>query len=366
MGHEANLLLVDEQGYKLFYCHWCANTLYQSLFWGPDYSIPFIEQQQLEANNGWLTARWVQGGVVLDIYRRVLLLFDEDSLNDIPLHRIYMALLQEVWKGWEVRWAYEGIFNMADYVGYPRAKVRARHSNYAIDDRWLPGFWSVENDFLLHTDYCVASVKFGDENLRLFTLSGSSTAALVLGTKILDIMNYDEGLRYLDLNNVPLDNDHLDIIVGAGFPQSGFHIDITQHQIAFWTADYDELRDRIVPAWFGWEVIWLQDRYEFQLEHTNGKLIFPIHSDEALLSELEKRLLGTNKSNSLDLDVVDFLQRIVDDETKQGHVVDVNPRALGDHPQDTNLIPRQQIFNQAVANWRRKLGQNKGSSYNAD
>src|SRR5206468_1193034 len=72
----------------------------------------------------WLDDCDAEGGVVLDMDRRVLLLYGgEDLLFDVPLRRLFLRLLGHVWKGWEVRWAHEGIADLADYVGYPRSEV---------------------------------------------------------------------------------------------------------------------------------------------------------------------------------------------------------------------------------------------------
>src|SRR5258708_37243128 len=104
MGQRSNLLLVENNSYKLFYCHWCANTLPHDVFWGPEYAIPFVTKQRVIDENDWLDEVWAEGGVVIDLSRRVLLVFGgEDILYDIPLRRLYFALLQEIWIEWDVR-----------------------------------------------------------------------------------------------------------------------------------------------------------------------------------------------------------------------------------------------------------------------
>ncbi|SEU27944.1 hypothetical protein SAMN03159358_4640 [Paenibacillus sp. NFR01] len=46
MGQRANLIIVKNGAYDLYYSHWCANTLPEDIFWGERYAIPFIEQQR--------------------------------------------------------------------------------------------------------------------------------------------------------------------------------------------------------------------------------------------------------------------------------------------------------------------------------
>ena len=46
-----------------------------------------------------------------------------DVLHDVPLRRVYLQMLGRVWHGWQIAWAFEGIADVADYVGYPRDRV---------------------------------------------------------------------------------------------------------------------------------------------------------------------------------------------------------------------------------------------------
>ena len=86
MGQRANLILVEKGKYQLFYSHWCANTLPRDLFWGPDHAQAFIRIQRPVGDSGWLDDVWAEGGAILDIDRKCLLLYGgEDILYDVPL-----------------------------------------------------------------------------------------------------------------------------------------------------------------------------------------------------------------------------------------------------------------------------------------
>ena len=65
MGHRANLILVDESDFSLYFCHWCALNIPGNLFWGPTHAQAFIQNQELE-QWGWLDTNWAEGGVVFD------------------------------------------------------------------------------------------------------------------------------------------------------------------------------------------------------------------------------------------------------------------------------------------------------------
>jgi hypothetical protein len=122
MGQRANLILIERGQREMYYTHWRANTLDRDLFWGPDHAARFIRAQQ--ARTHWLDEVWAEGGAVLDRDAHVLLMFGgEDVRIDVSLRRVYLDLLRHVWSGWDVRWAYEGIADVADYVGHPREAV---------------------------------------------------------------------------------------------------------------------------------------------------------------------------------------------------------------------------------------------------
>lgn len=52
MGQRPNLILVEGREYRLFYSHWCANTLPRDLFWGPEHAAAFIRIQRAVDDSG--------------------------------------------------------------------------------------------------------------------------------------------------------------------------------------------------------------------------------------------------------------------------------------------------------------------------
>ncbi|MBC8059818.1 MAG: hypothetical protein H7Y18_04050 [Clostridiaceae bacterium] len=79
----------------MYYSHWCANTLPRDIFWGPKHAINFIEiQVKTDFEDWWLDDIWAEGGVIVDIEKKILLMYGgEDILFDIPLRKIYLKLL---------------------------------------------------------------------------------------------------------------------------------------------------------------------------------------------------------------------------------------------------------------------------------
>src|SRR5262249_14127948 len=98
VGQRANPVLVEGGEDQLFYSHWCANTLPRDLFRGPGHAVAFIRMQRAVDDSGWLDEVWAEGGAVIDLDRRYFLLYGgEDVLYDVPLRRIYLRLLAQVW-----------------------------------------------------------------------------------------------------------------------------------------------------------------------------------------------------------------------------------------------------------------------------
>lgn len=45
MGHRSNLVVVDDDGWRLHYSHWAANGIYRQLAAGPAAALAFVAAQ---------------------------------------------------------------------------------------------------------------------------------------------------------------------------------------------------------------------------------------------------------------------------------------------------------------------------------
>jgi hypothetical protein len=239
MGQRANLILVEGREYQLFYSHWCANTLPRNLFWGPQHAAAFIRIQRAVDDSGWLDEVWAEGGALLDLDRKHFLLYGgEDVLYDVPLRRVYLELLGQVWKGWSVRWAFEGIADLADYVGYPRDRVLSNDDQESTDDTSAP---PAQKDW---TDL-VASARFDDGTVCLYPLAGDVATYLSSGPKLVENLRKADGHPELHLDEWTKE-----------FPGGGFHLDLLAQRLEFWVArDAPDIGKRVGRAWPGWETL---------------------------------------------------------------------------------------------------------------
>jgi hypothetical protein len=188
MGHRANLVIVENQEHQLFYSHWCANSLDRNLFWGVEHSLAFIRLQEEVNELGWLDEVWAEGGVVVDLDNKILLLFGgEDLIYDILLRHFYLQLIQQVWRGWTVKWAYQGIVDIAGYVGHFYDRVVTNTENtYSLN-------WNIlEQQEWIDTN-TVGSFEFNNGEICLFPLSFDLTYYLYAGSQIINSCQKEKG-----------------------------------------------------------------------------------------------------------------------------------------------------------------------------
>ncbi len=199
MGQRANLIIVENGEYELYYDHWCANAIDRYLFWEPEKSIDFFRSHEREGVDWWLDDVWCEGGAVIDCDRNYLLFFGgEDTNYDIPLRRVFMKLLQKMWMGWQVEWAYQGIVDLARYVDYPVSNVFSKCDPKPIDedDEYFL-CRPEENDW---TDG-VISIKF-EGSIRLLPIQlGHCEEILEHGNVVITIALKREPYEAIDLNN---------------------------------------------------------------------------------------------------------------------------------------------------------------------
>ena len=123
MGHRTNLIIIENGEKTVYYDHWIAINLDKTLFWDFQFAREYIRAQE-EFKGAWLDELFAEGGAVLDIDNKYLLLFACDKIQrDVPYRRKFVELQQQIWEGWTVEWANRGVVDMAEYVGYPKEDV---------------------------------------------------------------------------------------------------------------------------------------------------------------------------------------------------------------------------------------------------
>jgi hypothetical protein len=332
MGHRANLLIVKDRRYELYYSHWGAVSLDRDLFWGPEHALAYIQMQRRVDGAGWLDNVWAEGGAVLDLDVKALLLFGGGDLSyDVPLRRTYLSLLSEVWAGWHIRWAHEGIADLADWVSYSRDQVF--DSEGALDSSCDLSPPECEE----WTD-CVGSVAFRDHRIRFYPLVLDPEPYLLSGLSLLSAAADRPGLERLPLDEWTQE-----------FPKGGFHIEESKQTIEFWTAyKSPDIEARLARRWPGWNIKWCWDLYESQLARTRGLLRLPLPSDQSLEGTIRSRLLAADTASP-----VQGFQELCERERREGKDVQINPYALRDDRLPISLEDRRRILEAAFSSLHR-------------
>lgn len=327
MGQRANLIIVENKDYELYYNHWCANTLTQDIFWGPQHAIDFIKmQQKVDKENGWLDDVWAEGGVVIDTDKKVLLIFGgEDFMFNIPLRRIYLKLLSEVWNDWDIRWAYEGIADLADYVGYPREKVISQIDEEKCNPSFSP---PEEKDWT----NIIGSIEFEKDEILIFPLYGIVDEYLYNGLEVIEKVNRNFGYNKLILSEWTDE-----------FPCGGFHINAKHKILTFWTADNcSGLLNNLQQKWIGWKINFEYDKFEKQIELSNDKINIYIPPSEMLISKAKEILLRDN-NNPAD-SILELANRI----SQEGKNVEINSWALRNERLNLDSHVREKTLEKAI------------------
>ncbi|MBI1374338.1 MAG: hypothetical protein GC159_16600 [Phycisphaera sp.] len=324
MGQRANLIIVENSDYAMYYSHWCANTITRDLFWGPDFAMRFVCAQRPVEKTDWLDDVWAEGGAVIDVDKQVLLIYGgEDVMYDVPLRRVYMDMLARVWDSWEVRWAHEGIAEMADYVGYPRANVLSDREPDVIEKLHLASL--ADEDAWIEV---LGSCRIADGTLCLYPLRGMIAGYAAAGPRLAKACSVTRGWSSLSADDWGTHS----------FPDGGFHIDWGRHRFEFWSAaDLPGILDVARSRWEDWTVVWHKDRFEEQLALTDERLQFPMRSIERLQEGLVSMLLqeyGRSPAESV-LEV--FAQDL------NVTSVEINPFALRDDRLEIPLAIRRAI-----------------------
>lgn len=336
MGQRANLVIVQNGVYELYYSHWHANTLPDDLFWGPEHAAAFIAMQQRREADGWLDDVWAEGGAVMDLDTRTLLLYGgEDLCYDLPLRRVYMELLRYTWPSWTLRWAYEGIAEMAAFVGYPvQAVLNPRERGTEI-----PDFRPPEQQNWIDL---IGSIRYADGQIRLFPMEARIGDVLDAGPAVLagadPLIGAD---RFAPIEAMET------------FPTAGFHLDVPQRRLDYWHADdLPGGLDRFRQAWTGWEIADHQGEYEVQLRLAEGRLELPALKQEVLLKKLERSLVTTSSSNP-----ADSIRFLTERLAKDGKNVQVNPNALRYDQKELTEEMKRAIWEDALGKYLRGSAQ---------
>lgn len=245
MGQRANFVIRQGGKDHVYYDHRCANRIENDLFWGPEDAIPFASQ--CDRAEDLLDDIWREGAAVIDLDKRHLLFFGGESyLYEVDYRRVHLNLMARHWHGWTIATAFEGIADIADFVGRPRSDylVRKFHGHFSI------------NTAFPQDNTVVLSERKSSGQLEIRRVEGEADS-LSSGKKGLFFAQCADPFEELDWSGYP--------------PTGGVHVNhLTKHLYFWWACDTPDIVRRTKDAWPGWKMTWLQDRYEDHIALCDG------------------------------------------------------------------------------------------------
>ncbi|WP_407562119.1 hypothetical protein [Streptomyces sp. 184] len=273
MGDRANYVLVRDGDWHLYYSHWGATGLDVHLLDGPGGAGRFITAQREVGRDDWLDDVWCAGAALVDLDAHELLFFT-GHCQDYVHRRALLTVLGRTWPGWRIRWAYDGLEDLAAYVGVDADLVR---SSLAKAEPGPP-----------RTSGLPAADPWDDSALAVTVADGGGVRAYAICIEELrDLLGRGPAVA----GQVPHDGltDRWYTV-----PAGGLHVDTVHRRVCAWTllhlpgaAGASGLR-----RWPGWEWTFWADRYGEHERAAAGALGFDrpdLGPGAALLAERLER-----------------------------------------------------------------------------
>lgn len=287
-GQRANLIVVENGDYELYYDHWCASCLERLVFWGEEFSVRFFRAHN-EDKQVWLDTVWCEGGAVIDRERKQLLFFGGESevYSNLQCRTIYMDLLQYMWKGYSVKWAYNEIVDLAGHVGISREKVIDPTTlEYSDDDLIIAYTFACRDEDVVEG---ICTVRMLDGNMLVLPMSDLAGGHDVLfcGERLVESLEKFPSRKPESIN------------YSSGFPLHGMHIDFVSKELGFWWAAHPlYIPERLQPFWPGWRIHLWEGNYMNHLQAAGGALIFPKMDTLKCIDIIEKVVCGECRNTS--------------------------------------------------------------------
>ncbi|MFE6664986.1 hypothetical protein ACFVFH_15695 [Streptomyces sp. NPDC057697] len=251
MGDRANFVVVSESGeYELYLSRFGAAGIDLDLLTGPAEALSMI--RRLETSDWWLDDVQCQGAALVDLGRKVLMLFAWEGPSTEMRHRAAtLELLREAWAGWDVRWMYDGPAELRSYLGLDPAYVRAREGGLVVGPLLGP-----DDEELAEPEPMVVVVTIGTEHC--YVLANIGDHPVREGPALLDRLagGPECGVR-------PTSAD------------AGIHVDPLRRLVGWWVLGASAEAYEMPQRWPGWTVEFWQDRWAEHVRSAPGRFSPP-------------------------------------------------------------------------------------------
>lgn len=262
MADRANLVVVRESGaYELYLSRFGAIGLDLDLLAGPEAALAMAEG--LRRDDWWLDDELCQAAALIDLGRRVLLLFVWEGPSVVLRHRAaYLELLRAAWPGWEIRWLYDGPAELRAHVGLDQEYVRCRDSALYPGEALEPG-----DEELAGPEPLAAVVTIGVE--RCHVVVNLEDHPVREGPALLDRL---AGAPEHGVCRVPA--------------EAGLHVDPVRRHVGWWVLGASAEAYEAPGRWPGWTVEFWRDDWRSHVHAADGRFCPPEPDHARALEEV--------------------------------------------------------------------------------
>ncbi|WP_329376747.1 hypothetical protein OG625_04470 [Streptomyces sp. NBC_01351] len=262
MGDRANFVVVRESGeFELYLSRFGAMGIDLDLLAGPAETLSMV--RRLRVDDWWLDDVHCQGAALIDLGRKVLMLFAWEGPSTVMRYRAAtLRLLREAWAGWEVRWMYDGPAELRTYLGLDPEHVRDREGGLLVGSVIEP-----DDEELADPEPTVAVVTVGTD--RCYMLVNIYDHPVREGTALLDRLASGPGHGAC---RVPVD--------------AGIHVDPVRRRVGWWVLKASAEAYEMPQRWPGWTVEFWQDRWEEHVRAAPGRFEPPPVDHERALADV--------------------------------------------------------------------------------
>lgn len=305
MGHRACYLLIkNEKERAFYYSRYGSIIMDDNILGGFSQLVSSIERKDVISEAKWLSLGGGQdGGLLLDYQQRVLVWYGEEKTNWDPVYRgVFLKVARQLWKGWDIRWAYNSERDILDYAGYPREplyledfkQVSRIHLDPAHDgsikESSLPGILSIIDS---------------EQQCRLIPLDQPVYSYLLSGPAFFSNWKEVPQLESLLIDttsNYPFWDErdpHVPHVPHECY--GGIHLNLLEQKLDYWAKYFKQGDEQLIfPMWPGWKITIHYDEFEWQEKITKGALSFKVKSISEILEEMLPLRVWSEKPGELD------------------------------------------------------------------
>jgi hypothetical protein len=312
MAERAQCVITDGRHTEILYTRWGASALDIDLIAGPEAACRQVRRLYDTAERFLRDPVWIEAAALIDTSRRLLAIFSWHF--DGYAHRAAVrSVLARTWPGWDLRWAYAGVEDIADRSGVPTEPGdREPHT---------PALAVLEPADLDEADTLV-TVAQEDRTTRAYGIWSDLNDVFWAGPELLD-----ELTTATPVTGLPR------------FPQTGLHLDPVTRTAVGWTVlETAGLAASWPRRWPGWRLDLHEDRYLSQFARISDVPAMPLPTLDAGLEVLSRRLSDFRTSPE-----VAYRTRFPDDHRLVEAAIGEVRRSGGEPPQWPGLGRRTPV-----------------------